>query len=592
MKGPVMERPDYRFGATLVAPDTTRFRFWAPGASSVSVVIGDVESAIMSQLENGWFVTELRCGAGTRYRFEVHPGVIVPDPASRLQAGDPHDESVVVDHDTYNWRQSGWLGRPWHEAVIYELHVGLLGGFSGVMKHLPDLAALGITAIELMPIADFPGPRNWGYDGVLIYAPDASYGTLDELKALVDTAHGLGIMVFLDVVYNHFGPDGNYLGLYADSFYRSDQTTPWGAAIDFRSAYVCRFFIENALYWLTEYRIDGLRFDAVHAIRDRNFLIELVTEIRAAASGRHIHLILENEEQDASLLKCAPEQALYDAQWADDLHHCVHVLLTGETAGYYQDYADAPAERLAHCLARGFDGQGEPSAYRDGAPRGTPSKHLPPTCFAISLQNHDQVGNRAFGERLTSLAHPDGVRAATVLILLAPQIPMLFMGQEWGATAPFLFFTSFTGELAKTVKEGRRREFSHFPAFADPSIRELIPDPNDPATFAASIPDHTEMSLPQHKSWLELHHRLLAIRTLEIVPRLPGAAAISAFALGGTGVLARWRLGDGAELAIAVNLGDVDVPFNPPDGRVLFEVGWTPGQATLRARSAVAVLRS
>ncbi len=336
--------------------------------------------------------------------------------------------------------------------------------------------------------------------------------------------------------------------------------------------------------------MDGLRFDAVHAIRDREFLLEMVSELRAATPGRHIHLILENEEQDASLLNSASDQLLYNAQWADDLHHCVHVLVTGETAGYYQDYADAPASHLARCLLQGFDLQGEPSAYRGGAPRGTPSGHLPPTSFVIALQNHDQIGNRAFGERLTALAHPDGVRAATVLLLLTPQIPMLFMGQEWGATAPFLFFTSFTGELAEAVKEGRRREFSGFPEFINVSNRDLIPDPNDPVTFAASIPDHGEMNQPVHRSWLDLHRQLLAIRTSEIIPRLPGTTAISASALGGAGVFARWRLGDGAVLSIAVNLGHTDLPCIQLDDRVLFQFRWMPDQPILKARSAVATL--
>ena len=545
----------------------------------------------MTPAEDGWFVIDIRCGAGSQYRYQVDSDALVPDPASRLQAGDPHDNSVVVDHDHYVWQQAGWAGRPWHEAVIYELHVGAFGGFAGVTKRLAGLAALGITAIELMPIAEFTGSRNWGYDGVLIYAPDASYGTPDELKALVDTAHALGMMVLLDVVYNHFGPDGNYLGLYADSFYQADRTTPWGNAINFRSPPVCRFFIENALYWLTEYRMDGLRFDAVHAIRDRGFLLEMAAEIRAATSGRHVHLVLENEEQDASLLRSSPDQPLYDAQWADDLHHCVHVLLTGETAGYYQDYADAPAAHLARCLMRGFDSQGEPSAYRGGAPRGTPSGHLPSTSFVIALQNHDQIGNRAFGERLTALAHPDGVRAATVLLLLAPQIPLLFMGQEWGATAPFLFFTSFTGDLAQAVKEGRRREFAHFPEFSHAANRDLIPDPNDPATFAASIPDHDEVDEPVHRSWLELHRQLLAIRAAEIVPRLPGTTAMFAAPLAGTGVSARWRLGDGAVLSIAVNFGGTDLPLDPLEGRVLFHSDPNPQHSSLRARSAVATLR-
>jgi maltooligosyltrehalose trehalohydrolase len=546
----------------------------------------------MSPRGEGWFETEFACGAGIRYRYRVTPDLAVADPASHAQASDVHDASIVVDHAAYRWKTADWVGRPWHEAVIYELHVGTLGGFSGVTDRLQRFAELGVTAIELMPIADFPGPRNWGYDGVLPFAPDAAYGTPDDLKRLVDTAHGLGLMVLLDVVYNHFGPEGNYLGAYASGFYRHDRTTPWGDAIDFRRRQVQRFFVENALYWLTEYRFDGLRFDAVHAIDDRDFLLMMAREIREEVGTlRHVHLVLENEHNDAGLLRTSPDAPGFDAQWADDLHHCLHVLLTGEQEGYYGDFAEAPSQLLARCLTEGFAFQGEPAPHAGGLPRGTPSAHLPPTAFVICLQNHDQIGNRAFGERLDRLASPDALRAATVLLLLSPQIPLLFMGQEWGATAPFLYFASYDGELAEAVRNGRRREFAPFAAFADARQRDRIPDPNDIRTFSASIPDASEISQPNHREWLDLHCRLLALRAREIMPRIPGTETRGATVLGKAAVLASWRMGDGTKLTIAVNFGGKPIACPRPTGRMLFATEPRITQQMLPAHSAEVILQ-
>ena len=426
-----------------------------------------------------------------------------PIPASRAQADDVHDPSVVVDPRRYAWRNTDWRGRPWRETVLYELHAGVLGGFRGVARELPRLAALGITAVELMPVNDFPGRRNWGYDGVLPYAPDAAYGTPDELKALVDAAHDHGLMIFLDVVYNHFGPDGNYLSLYAPQFFREDRHTPWGPAIDFRRPEVRGFFTENVLYWLMEYRFDGLRFDAVHAILDQDWVDEMAAAVRATVEpGRHVHLVLEHHNDASHLGKDI------DAQWNDDGHNVLHVLLTGEDGGYYLDYADQPAWKLARCLAEGFIYQGEHSRYT-GEPRGMPSGHLPPTAFVLFLQNHDQIGNRAFGERLTDAGGPAALEAAIALLMLCPQIPLLFMGEESASRTPFLFFTDHRAELADAVREGRRDEFARFPAFADPASRERIPDPNAPETFAASVPQADPALGPAREA---LYRRLIELR--------------------------------------------------------------------------------
>ena len=565
-----MSVTDRSFGARLISADRTRFRLWAPNASEVSVEVEGKGPFTLQPKAQGWFEAEIGCGAGAHYRYRIDNDSAVPDPAADAQADDVHGASVVFDHAAYHWKHRDWKGRPWHEAVIYELHVGALGGFAGVTAQLQNLADLGVTAIELMPIAAFSGPHNWGYDGVLPYAPDSTYGTPDDLKLLVDTAHGLGLMVFLDVVYNHFGPDGNYLSVYAADFYRHDRKTPWGDAIDFRRNEVRLFFIENAIHWIRDYRFDGLRFDAVHAIGDDDFLMLLQAEIRRAAGvGRHVHLVLENEVNDAAVLRDGPDAPGYDGQWADDFHHCVHVLLTGQRDAYYEDFAEAPQKLLARCLAEGFAYQGETSPHR-GGPRGTPSAHLPTTSFVICLQNHDQIGNRAFGERLADLSHPRAMRAATALLLMTPQIPLLFMGQEWAASTPFLYFSGYTDELAEAVAQGRRDEFAKFEDFADPDKRESIPDPNDAGTFKSSIIDPTEMSKADHAAWLALHRKLLALRAVEITPRIPGTKAIEGTPLGDTGVRVQWRLGDGATLAVAANLGTEPVPCSPIQGRLIF----------------------
>ncbi len=535
------------FGANLIEPGRTRFRIWAPAQRAVSIAIAGRPLLQMARGDDGWFAAEADCGAGTRYRYVLQDGTKVPDPAARAQSGDVHGESMVIDPASYQWRRQDWRGRPWREAVFYELHVGAFGGFRRVARELPRLAELGITAVELMPIAEFPGSRNWGYDGVLPFAPESSYGSPDELKALIDAAHDHGLMIFLDVVYNHFGPDGNYLHSYAPEMFRNDLDTPWGPAIDFRRKEVRRYFTDNALYWLIEYRFDGLRFDAVHAIPEPDWLDEMAAEVRRTIGPhRQIHLVLENDNNTARHL--AGE---FNAQWNDDGHHVLHVLLTDEREGYYADYADAPAARLARCLKGGFIYQGETSPYR-GRPRGTRSADLPPTAFVLFLQNHDQIGNRAFGERLTTLADPAALEAAIALQLLCPQIPLVFMGEEAASESPFLFFTDHKPELAKAVCEGRRREFAGFAQFSDPQRLAKIPDPNAIETFerSKSVANRTVGGKRER-----LYKDLLAIRRAEIIPHLDGARSLDAHAIGPAAVLARWRLANGSLLVLASNFG-------------------------------------
>jgi malto-oligosyltrehalose trehalohydrolase len=553
------------FGATLIGNGRTQFRLWAPAQEKVSVEIEGTAPVPMQRIADGWFEGVAPCGAGAKYRYRLQNGLAVPDPASRAQAEDVHGPSLVVDPRAYQWRNAEWRGRPWEETVLYELHAGLLGGFSGVQQELQRLADLGITAVELMPINDFPGQRNWGYDGVLPFAPDRAYGSPDELKGLVDAAHDHGLMIFLDVVYNHFGPDGNYLASYAPQFFRDDVTTPWGSAIDFRRAQVRQFFTENALYWLMEYRFDGLRFDAVHAIPEPDWLDEMAAAVRAAVEKRrHVHLVLEHDGNIAEHLRRD-----FDAQWNDDAHHVLHVLLTGEREGYYRDYADAPAQRLARALREGFVYQGQPSAHRDGQRRGTPSADLPPTAFVLFLQNHDQIGNRAFGDRLTAVADPQALEAAIALQLLCPQIPLIFMGEEQASPASFQFFTDHHGELAEAVREGRRREFASFAAFFDPARREAILDPNALETFARSRP----VADPERGvARSEFYRRLLGIRREQIAPRLKGAKAIRAEAIAPSAAIAQWRLTD-ALLTLATNLGSESCALKRPTGRLMFETG-------------------
>jgi len=577
------------FGATLGDGGVTDFRLWAPSVDRVLLEVEPQQPVAMHADGEGWHAARAAAAAGARYRFILPDGTAVPDPASRAQDMCVHDASLVVDPLAYSWKCPDWRNRPWHEAVIYEIHPGLAGGFKGIEAKLGKLANIGVTAIELMPIADFPGAHNWGYDGVLPFAPDRTYGTPAELKSLVDAAHGHGLMILLDVVYNHFGPDGAYLHSYAKAFFDPNVHTPWGAAIDFTRPEVRDYFIGNALMWLQEYRFDGLRFDAVHAISPPGFLTDLAKAIRAA-TDRPVHLILEHEGNKSSILREEPLAPGFDAQWADDWHHCLHVLLTGESEGYYESFQH-PAEQLATALAEGFVYQGQISPHH-GEARGEPSGHLPPTAFVVCLQNHDQIGNRAMGERLTALAGPQALRAATTLLLLQPFIPMLFMGEEWGTTRPFLFFTDHNEELAELVRNGRREEFKHFAAFQDEATRANIPDPNAATTFEASRPDDTEAGLPEHAEILALHRELIALRKLHVTPGIPGCKSLGASALNSRAVRASWRLGTGNRLEILANFGSTAIEIAPPTGDLIFASSVSGNRKELSACTTLVYLEA
>lgn len=581
--------------------ESVRFRLWAPDCTGVSLCLEGpevVDEIPLTRDGDGWCdVVVPGVAPGARYRFRIDGDLRVPDPASRFQADDIHGASIVVDPGAYGWRCEGWLGRPWEEAVVYEVHVGTFtpaGTFRGVEERLDTLADLGVTAIELMPVADFPGRWDWGYNGALLYAPDSSYGEPRDLKALIDAAHERGLMVLLDVVYNHFGPEGNYLHTYARRFFDAERHTPWGAAIAFDgpdSRWVRRFFVQNALYWLEEYRFDGLRLDAVHAIDDRSprhILDELAESVdEALPPERRVHLVLENDDNEARYLRRAgePPRRRYVAQWNDDCHHAYHVLATGEREGYYADYADDPGRHLARCLAEGFAYQGDPSPFRDGRPRGEPSRHLPPTAFVDFLQNHDQIGNRAFGERLSSLAPPEAVTALAAVLLLAPAPPLLFMGEEWAAPEPFQFFCDFGEDLRDAVREGRQREFSGFSAFRDPEARAAIPDPTAETTFAASSLDWRHRDEPRHAAMLDHYRTLLALRHREIVPRLTGIAGHVGEVRWqeGHAFIVAWRMADGSHLSVTANLDAKPHPAPPvpAPGRLLFAIPADTGDGAL-----------
>jgi maltooligosyltrehalose trehalohydrolase len=548
-------------GATVLPGGRSRFRLWAPSEASVAIALDGGPAQPMQREAGDWFSIELQAPAGTEYCYVLPDGMHVPDPTSRLQRGDVHGVSVVVDPRDFDWRH-GWNGRPWNETVLYEIHPGAMGGFAGVTRALADLAETGITAIELMPVGEFPGQHNWGYDGVLPYAPDSAYGTPDELKMLIDTAHAYGIMVFLDVVYNHFGPDGAYIHVYAKSFFSEDFHTPWGAGIDFRRTVVQEYFIDNALYWLREYRFDGLRFDALGAIEPQSFLSTLAQRIRDGIEpGRQVHLVMEHEHNAARLLRGA-----FDAQWTDDIHHALHVLLTGETGGYYQDFAD-PTPLLARSLADGFSFQGEISPHAN-KPRGEYSGDLPTSRFVAFLQNHDQIGNRAIGDRLSATVDPRALRAAHAFILLAPFIPLLFMGEEWASRTPFQFFTDHADPtLAEQVRTGRVREFS---AFLGDEAAEVVPDPNHHDSFAASCIDRSEADRATHRGEFALTRYLLALRRAHIAPYICNAHSAGASVLAPGAVLGAWTLDDGRLLRIALNLAASQAPIAPTDSAQLY----------------------
>jgi malto-oligosyltrehalose trehalohydrolase len=580
---PILRRRYFMpFGAQVLEGGRVRFRLWAPVAERVELLLQKPGAGAiarqMASRDAGWFeLSSDEAAVDDLYRYRIDGSCEVPDPASRCNPDGVHGASQVIEPGRFAWTDGNWRGRPWEEAIIYQLHVGAFtaqGSFAAARERLDHLVELGVTAIQLLPVGAFAGAHGWGHDGVLPFAPATSYGHPDELKDLVQTAHHKGLMVLLDLACQHFGREGNYLSVYAPAFFAAPTTGLAGRSIDCTLAVAGEFLIHNALYWLEEYHLDGLRLDAVHAIRDDSrpdILEELAAAVRDGPGVlRQVHLVLENDDNAAHYL--GPQGAGYTAQWNDDIHHCLHVLLTGEADGYYSDYAQNTVALLGRCLTSGFAYQGDPSTYRGGSPRGEPSAHLPPSCFVSFLQNHDQVGNRAFGERMSELARPEALRAAAEILLLAPSPPLLFMGEEWASPTRFPFFCDFGPDLAEAVTQGRRREFARFERFRDEQARSAIPDPCAATTFAAARLDWTQRDRPPYREWLVLYHRLLDLRRRELMPRLgaaPGGPAHCSV-IRPTLLLAEWTLGDGSRYRLLANLGDTTEETPPMAGRIVY----------------------
>lgn len=545
-----------------------QFRVWAPERDRVELVIDPGQphsrTVALHRAADGTFTGTFDLVAGTRYAYLLDNAGLFPDPASRFQPDGVHAPSAIVDARAFAWSDRGWRGVALGELTIYEAHVGTFtpeGTFAGATARLPHLRDLGVTALELMPVADFPGTRNWGYDGVAPFAPSRAYGGPDDLRRLVDTAHDLGLAVLLDVVYNHFGPDGAYFSQFSPYYFSSRHSTPWGQAMNLdgeHSAQVREFFFENALHWIHEYHIDGLRLDATHALIDdgpRHFLEELAARVRATVDGRGVLLIAE-DDRNLSIIVRSPQDGGWglDAVWADDFHHHMRRLTAGDADGYFQDFSGSPDD-LASTMRRGWFFTGQYSAYRD-APRGTDPGGIPLERMIIALQNHDQIGNRAFGDRLNHQIEPAVFRAASALLLMAPETPLLFMGQEWAAGTPFQYFTDHEPELGRQVTEGRRAEFSTFAAFAGEDARARIPDPQARSTFEASRLDWTERAREPHAGIERLYHVLLRLRRDAPVGRFE-AAPLGADAIGllrattaGEALLVVARLRGSGEIAL------------------------------------------
>jgi maltooligosyltrehalose trehalohydrolase len=557
-------------GATLQETGTT-FRVWAPRCRSVDVVIEGRRPEPLTPRADGLYERAFGgIGAATRYQYRLDGERYRPDPVSRFQPEGVHGPSVVVEPGRFPWTDQGFRGHPLGDLVFYELHAGAFtaaGTFEAVIPHLPNLVDLGVTALELMPVAEFPGSRNWGYDGVHLYAPQSTYGGPRGLRRLVDAAHGHGLSVVLDVVYNHLGPEGNYLGEYGP-YFTDRYKTPWGGAINFDgpdSEGVRRHFIDNARYWVREFHLDGLRLDAIHSIFDTS-AVHVLTEVGEAAReearllDRPVHVVAESHDNDRRIVQPAAEGGLgLDAVWADDFHHAVHTRLTGERRGYYADFAGGRG--LARALAEGFAYQGEPSEYF-GRPRGTPSVDLGGERFVIALQNHDQVGNRAVGDRLSTIVSLAAVKMAAALLFAAPALPLVFMGEEYGETAPFQFFTSFLDPaLVEAVRRGRAAEFARF------GWEGKIPDPSEPATFLRSRLSHPLAGAPRHRELREYYRQWLGLRRSHPALGSHGKERARCEVDPTGSVLSLSRPGpDAAGVRLVANLTATPQPFAPPAG--------------------------
>lgn len=560
-------------GAERVAGGV-HFRLWAPARQQVAVVLEDdsgPQEHTLSAENNGYFsglIADL--GPDARYRYRLDDDPAYPDPASRFQPEGPHGPSQVIDPGSFVWSDQGWAGVHPAGQVIYELHIGTFtreGTWNAAARELPALAELGVTVLEIMPVVEFPGRFGWGYDGVDLYAPTRLYGTPDEFRAFVNTAHWLGLGVILDVVYNHLGPDGNYLKQFADAYFSGRYTTDWGEALNFDgpdAGPVREFFTGNAAYWIDEFHLDGLRLDATQNIYDSthpHILADLVQAARTAAGERKVLIVGENEPQQAQLVR-PPETGGYglDMLWNDDFHHSAMVALTGREEAYYTDYRGRASEFVA-AVKWGFLYQGQHYKWQRQR-RGTPTLDLPPQVFVHFLQNHDQVANSGAGQRCHQLAAPGQYRALTALLLLGPATPMLFQGQEFAASTPFLYFADHTPELATLVGRGRAEFLAQFPSLALPDIQSRLRDPGDPETFACCKLDHSERERDFHAAVYALHRDLLRLRREDPVFRQQRRRGVDGAVLSEEAFVLRFFADDGQDRLLVVNLGN-DLHLDP-----------------------------
>lgn len=582
---PISAHPRRMTLGSQVESGGVRFRVWAPKRARVDVVMEDLgRSFPLEKDEAGYFSYLIPSAkAGMTYRYRLDNGEAYPDPCSRFQPSGPHGPSLIVDPEAYRWRTPEWRGVRMPGQIIYELHIGAFtqaGTFDAAIEELDELKETGITLIELMPLAEFPGRWNWGYDGVGLFAPAHVYGDHEALKRFVDEAHGRGIGVILDVVYNHFGPDGNYLPLFSATYLTDRHPNEWGQAVNFDgpgAQGVREFFLENVRYWIGECRLDGLRLDAVHAIYDNSpvhILAELSQQARAAAGDRGVVLIAECESQ--LILPIQPvEQGGWglDGVWSDDFHHICRVAVTGRSEAYYSDYRGT-AQELLSVVKRGFVYQGQRYDWQD-KPRGTVVKDEPAEGFVFYLQNHDQVANHLHGDRLHTLSGPARLRALTALFLLAPETPMLFMGQEFGASSPFMFFADHGEDLASKVYEGRKKFLSEFPSYATKEAQATVPNPNDPATFERSKLDFSERA--RHAEVYRLHRELLRLRLEDPVIARQDRHSMDGAVLGPQTLALRWFTESDDDRLLIVNLGP-DLTFVPAPEPLLAPVSegfWT-----------------
>ncbi len=603
----------YPIGAELIGPNKTHFRVWAPKAKNVDLVLesGAEKNAERSfhpltREDGGYFSGTAEAGAGALYRFRINDAEnFHPDPASRFQPQGPHGPSCIVDPTQFKWTDEKWRGVKMRGQIVYEMHIGTFtpeGTWRAAAEQLAELARIGITVIEMMPIADFPGNFGWGYDGVDLFAPTRLYGTPDDLRAFVDRAHSLGLAVILDVVYNHFGPDGNYLAVYSDDYLTRENENDWGDSINFdgaNSGPVREFFITNGRYWIDEFHFDGFRFDATQSIYDKSdeYIIGAIGRAaRQTAGKRSLILIAENESQETKLVRPRSEGGDdLDGLLNDDFHHSAVVALTGLREAYYTDYLGSPQEFIS-AAKYGYLFQGQPYSWQE-APRGTPTFKASPEAFVAFIENHDQVANTAAGERLRFQTSPGRYRAMTALLLLGPWTPMLFQGQEFGASSPFIFFTDVgDGPMREAIRKGRFQFLAQFPSLAANEVQKRLPVPSDPKVFANCKLDFSKRK--KNKEFYDLHVDLLRLRREDSRFHEQRLGGVDGAVLGPASFVLRYfSKGNSDDRLLVVNFGERRVltpapePLLAPPLGLEWETLWSSESVSYGGPGVVTVAR-